>query len=69
MIIQKQRVMNHATLKPQLWPFFIILRGWEQELSEKQKLTSTLHSSLMWGGGFLSSNSYTSFLPLSPLLF
>lgn len=52
MIIQKQRVMNHATLKPQLWPFFIILRGWEQELSEKQKLTSTLHSSLMWGWGF-----------------
>lgn len=47
MVIQKQTVMNHATLKPQLWPFFIILRGWEQELSEKQKLTSTLHSSLM----------------------
>ena len=48
MLIQKQIVMNHATLKPQLWPFFIILRGWEQELLEKQKLTSTLHSSLMW---------------------
>lgn len=69
MLIQKQTVTNHATLKPQLWPFFLILRGWEQGLQQKQKLTSTLHSSLTRWVFFLSSDSYTAFLPLSPLLF
>jgi len=46
MLIQKQTVTNHTTLKPQLRPFFIFLRGQEQELLQNQKPTSTLHSSL-----------------------